>query len=190
MHSHPTTGRAPRRRCRASSGSSAPFFASNANGSANKGVRLEVIGRRDRIPARSAARDRTHRNRRLRMDRTPSSPHCHRLLRAMSIAAPLQNRWPRLAARATHSRAHAHRSSRHALTSDCGNVDLLIRTGGEQRLSDFLLWESAYANSFFTDIACGPTSMSPISPPLSATSTTANAASAPSPPPRSRPSSH
>jgi len=31
------------------------------------------------------------------------------------------------------------------------NVDLLIRTGGEQRLSDFLLWESAYAELFFTD---------------------------------------
>jgi undecaprenyl diphosphate synthase len=30
-------------------------------------------------------------------------------------------------------------------------VDLLIRTGGEQRLSDFLLWESAYAELYFTD---------------------------------------
>jgi undecaprenyl diphosphate synthase len=28
-------------------------------------------------------------------------------------------------------------------------VDLLIRTGGEQRLSDFMLWESAYAELFF-----------------------------------------
>jgi undecaprenyl diphosphate synthase len=30
-------------------------------------------------------------------------------------------------------------------------VDLLIRTGGEKRLSDFLLWESAYAELHFTD---------------------------------------
>ena len=30
-------------------------------------------------------------------------------------------------------------------------VDLLIRTGGEKRLSDFLLWESAYAELYFTD---------------------------------------
>ena len=29
-------------------------------------------------------------------------------------------------------------------------VDLLVRTGGEQRLSDFLLWESAYAELYFT----------------------------------------
>ncbi|MCU0232276.1 MAG: undecaprenyl diphosphate synthase family protein, partial [Acidobacteria bacterium] len=29
---------------------------------------------------------------------------------------------------------------------------LLIRTGGEQRLSDFLLWESAYAELWFTPV--------------------------------------
>ncbi len=33
------------------------------------------------------------------------------------------------------------------------DVDLLIRTGGERRLSDFLLWEAAYAELSFTDIA-------------------------------------
>jgi len=31
------------------------------------------------------------------------------------------------------------------------DVDLLIRTGGEQRLSDFLVWEAAYAELYFTD---------------------------------------
>ena len=30
-------------------------------------------------------------------------------------------------------------------------VDLLIRSGGEKRLSDFLLWEAAYAELWFTD---------------------------------------
>jgi undecaprenyl diphosphate synthase len=38
-----------------------------------------------------------------------------------------------------------------ALTGEGGEVDLLIRTGGEMRLSDFLLWESAYAELLFTD---------------------------------------
>ena len=33
----------------------------------------------------------------------------------------------------------------------CGPVDLLIRTGGEQRISNFLLWASAYAEFYFTD---------------------------------------
>ena len=31
-------------------------------------------------------------------------------------------------------------------------VDLLIRTGGEQRLSDFMLWECAYAELLFTRV--------------------------------------
>lgn len=31
------------------------------------------------------------------------------------------------------------------------DVDLLIRTGGEQRISNFLLWQSAYAELYFTD---------------------------------------
>ena len=35
---------------------------------------------------------------------------------------------------------------------DTPDVDLLIRTGGEQRLSDFLLWESAYAELWFTEV--------------------------------------
>ena len=33
------------------------------------------------------------------------------------------------------------------------DVDLLIRTGGERRLSDFLLWECAYAEFHFTDVS-------------------------------------
>ncbi|QOY53387.1 di-trans,poly-cis-decaprenylcistransferase [Candidatus Sulfurimonas baltica] len=36
---------------------------------------------------------------------------------------------------------------------DCKHdVDLLIRTGGDHRLSNFLLWQAAYAELFFTDI--------------------------------------
>ena len=35
---------------------------------------------------------------------------------------------------------------------DCKHeVDLLIRTGGDYRLSNFLLWQAAYAELFFTD---------------------------------------
>ncbi len=40
------------------------------------------------------------------------------------------------------------RPARRLLLPD---VDLLIRTGGERRLSDFLLWECAYAELHFTD---------------------------------------
>ena len=42
------------------------------------------------------------------------------------------------------------------------DVDLVIRTGGERRLSDFLLWECAYAELYFTDVMWpefGPTDL-------------------------------
>jgi undecaprenyl diphosphate synthase len=37
-------------------------------------------------------------------------------------------------------------------TSDLPEPDLFIRTGGEQRVSNFLLWQLAYAEMYFTDI--------------------------------------
>ena len=39
----------------------------------------------------------------------------------------------------------------HLHTSDTPDPDLLIRTGGEERLSNFLLWQSAYTELYFTD---------------------------------------
>jgi undecaprenyl diphosphate synthase len=36
-------------------------------------------------------------------------------------------------------------------TKDLPSPDLLIRTGGEQRISNFLLWQAAYAELFFTE---------------------------------------
>ena len=41
--------------------------------------------------------------------------------------------------------------SQYLLIPDLGDVDLLIRTGGDQRVSNFLLWQIAYAELFFTD---------------------------------------
>ena len=40
----------------------------------------------------------------------------------------------------------------HLYTRNLPDVDLLIRTGGEQRISNFLLWQIAYAELYFTDI--------------------------------------
>ena len=37
-------------------------------------------------------------------------------------------------------------------TADSGDVDLMIRTGGEERVSNFLLWQIAYAELYFTDV--------------------------------------
>jgi undecaprenyl diphosphate synthase len=41
--------------------------------------------------------------------------------------------------------------AQHLSTADMPDVDLLIRTGGEQRISNFLLWQSAYAELYFSD---------------------------------------
>ncbi len=41
--------------------------------------------------------------------------------------------------------------SRHLYTSSCGDPDLIIRTGGDMRISNFLLWQAAYAELYFTD---------------------------------------
>ena len=40
---------------------------------------------------------------------------------------------------------------RNLMAPDLGDVDLLIRTGGNHRISNFLLWQLAYAELFFTD---------------------------------------
>jgi undecaprenyl diphosphate synthase len=86
-----------------------------------EGVRLSVIGRRDRL----------------------AKP----LLAQIEAAESLTASGSRL-----HLRVAVDYSGREAIRSgEVGpDVDLLIRSGGEQRLSDFLLWESAYAELYFT----------------------------------------
>jgi undecaprenyl diphosphate synthase len=42
--------------------------------------------------------------------------------------------------------------SRNLSTAHCADPDLLIRTGGEMRLSNFLLWQAAYSELFFSDV--------------------------------------
>ena len=42
--------------------------------------------------------------------------------------------------------------NKHLYTENLPDVDLLIRTSGEQRISNFLLWQIAYAELYFTDV--------------------------------------
>ena len=46
----------------------------------------------------------------------------------------------------------AEEFSKKLYTKDLPDVDLIIRTSGEQRLSNFLLWQSAYAELYFTPV--------------------------------------
>ncbi len=45
-----------------------------------------------------------------------------------------------------------HTINNHLYTYDLPDVDLLIRSSGEQRISNFLLWQIAYAELYFTNI--------------------------------------
>lgn len=115
------------------------------------GVRMKIIGRRDRIPAEllraicnaeSATRDGRTLELRIAVDYSSRDA----ILRA---ARRLPPEFP--------PDTDADRAEFSHLLSDVDNgigesrdVDLLIRTGGEQRLSDFLLWECAYAELYFT----------------------------------------
>lgn len=40
----------------------------------------------------------------------------------------------------------------HLMTQNLPDIDLLIRTGGEKRISNFLLWEASYAELYFSDV--------------------------------------
>ncbi len=76
------------------------------------------------------------------------------------VCANYGGRWDMLQAARAWQAAHPQQSLAHlseeALrpflsTGDAPEVDLLIRTGGESRVSNFLLWQAAYAELFFTD---------------------------------------
>lgn len=95
------------------------------------GIRITIIGRRDRLP--------------------------ERVLRAIDESERVTRHGARLHLRIAvdySSRETIHRAALEgplspAFEEQSPPVDLLIRTGGEQRLSDFLLWECAYAELLF-----------------------------------------
>jgi undecaprenyl diphosphate synthase len=124
------------------------YLVSEARRSVENGIRVNVIGRRDRLDPELVA---------IIEDVERATARCERLLLRIAVDysarraifeaakagfddsdADFANFEARLAA-ATHSASRA------------ADLDLLIRTGGERRLSDFLLWESAYAELVFSD---------------------------------------
>lgn len=111
-----------------------------------RGVRINAIGRRDRLSvALLKALERSEQltahcsQLHLRLAIDYSAKHCILEAARKSGSGVDRQRWPVLLDEANHSALPA------------GDVDLLIRTGGERRLSDFMLWESAYAELYFTD---------------------------------------
>jgi undecaprenyl diphosphate synthase len=111
------------------------------------GVRLQIIGRRDRLGpsllrAIEAAETATSSGTRLQLRIAIDYSGRDAILRAAQClrrGGASRKSFGRLVAIADHG-------------SPVPDLDLLIRTGGERRLSDFLLWEAAYAELHFTPI--------------------------------------
>jgi undecaprenyl diphosphate synthase len=115
----------------------------------DNGVRLQVVGRRDRLQPRlvramERAEEETRHGARLLLRLAVDYSSRDLLLRAIRTAASSpdveREDLATLLGEAMHGDGHAP------------DVDLLIRTGGERRLSDFLLWECAYAELLFTPV--------------------------------------
>lgn len=111
------------------------------------GVRLEVLGRRDRIDQRlrrriEASERATAEGARLHLRIALDYSSRDTILRAAQClrpdTIPTRDSFARLLAIVDHG-------------TPVPEVDLLIRTGGEKRLSDFLLWEAAYAELLFLE---------------------------------------
>ncbi|NNG16018.1 MAG: di-trans,poly-cis-decaprenylcistransferase [Gemmatimonadales bacterium] len=119
------------------------YLRKDAEGCAEAGVRLRAIGRRDRLakPLVSTIEE---------AERITAQGS--RLL--LRIAVDYSARDAIVSASGRLANASTREDFLRALDPDGGGkeVDLLIRTGGEQRLSDFLLWECAYAELWFTPV--------------------------------------
>ncbi|MDE3152597.1 MAG: di-trans,poly-cis-decaprenylcistransferase [Gemmatimonadota bacterium] len=113
----------------------------------DNGIRLTVIGRRDRLPALLL---------RTIDEAEAMTADCRDMLLRVAVDYSARDAIVRAAAMAggdeplTRERFAALLGAADHAVSPAPDVDLLIRTGGEQRLSDFLLWECAYAELAFT----------------------------------------
>ncbi|MCC6245981.1 MAG: di-trans,poly-cis-decaprenylcistransferase [Gemmatimonadaceae bacterium] len=120
-------------------------FRSHRDTLAAAGIRLSVIGQRSRLPASL-----------LQAIVDAEDATAHGTTMQLHLAIDYSSRAAIEAARPVHlAGAVATRVVRQRIDeapSILPPVDLLVRTGGEKRLSDFLLWESAYAELLFLDV--------------------------------------
>ena len=123
------------------------FFRSEGSACASAGIRVHVIGRRDRIPASLVSTITS-------IERITSGGRLLDLRIAIDYSsreAILRAACWMLSSLEVSEREFAKRLGQVTHGDEpAPDVDLLIRTGGDRRLSDFMLWESAYAELFFT----------------------------------------
>ena len=120
------------------------YLANEVQSLIKNGVRLNLIGRRDRLPegiadAIARAEAATAKGKvlhlRIAVDYSARDAILNAAVKLAGMVAPTRELFSQL------------------VTGEAGlrDVDLIIRTSGEKRLSDFLLWEGAYAELHFTE---------------------------------------
>ena len=118
-----------------------------------RGVRVRFIGRRGgRVPGRlrrqiADAEELTHRNRRMTLTFAFNYGGRAELVdAARAIGHEVE------AGRLDPDKINDRTLARHLYAPDMPDPDLLVRTSGEFRISNYLLWELAYAELVFTDV--------------------------------------
>jgi undecaprenyl diphosphate synthase len=108
------------------------------------GARLSLIGRRDRLPW-------IHREALAKVE--TATANGRRLHIRIAVDYSARESIALAIAKSANSLEALGRTIAQARPGDgeSADVDLMIRTGGDQRLSDFLLWESAFAELWFTE---------------------------------------
>jgi undecaprenyl diphosphate synthase len=128
------------------------YIAREVNELRDRGVQVRVLGELDRLtPAAASAVERvvaeTEHNDRLRLNLFISYGGRAELVRAARLlAADVQS-----GALALDQISEAEFQGK-LYTADCPDPDLLIRTSGEQRISNFLLWQMAYTELFISPV--------------------------------------
>jgi len=120
------------------------YLANEVESLVRNGVRLTVIGRRDRLPNGIAAAI-------ARAEAATATGDVLHLRMAIDYSA--RDAILKAVARASGLTELTRENFADLVTGEQGlrDVDLIIRTSGEKRLSDFLLWEGAYAELHFTE---------------------------------------
>jgi len=115
-------------------------------------IRLSVIGQKDLLPEKTKKRlieavDQTSKNTGLKLNLAISYGSKQEIIEAVkSISNKVKKNIISL------ENIDENIINDHLYTRNLDNVDLLIRTGGEIRVSNFLLWQISYAELFFLDL--------------------------------------
>ncbi len=122
------------------------YLESEGDSLVKNGIRLKAIGRLDRLPADARKTlDETLKKTRRCKDATLT------LVLSYGAREEIVEAVKKIAASGTSPRRISEKTVEANLyTSGLPEPDLLIRTGGEMRLSNFLLWQSAYTEIYFT----------------------------------------